>query len=483
MWRSDSTASSCARSTSWGAQAPITNRAAAVSERAGLSVEAQRRRTTERHRSGPRALGAEGWEPTGDRGRNPETFGTRTRDGPRRSGDVRGARGARHERRPGAGAGGRGRVVRGADRRGASRPERVRAHLSRAGRRRPRLVAFIAARRVPALVSVSSGAGADDHRPAGRGRLRAGARERAADVVPAAATARAGRPRGSSRCARRPSATGPIAIIADAHSMEPEVAGRALAALPDPAGRVMAWLAYEGDEAISVVWATPGPRIGIWEMMTPRRHRRKGGARAVLTCALDALWSAGDRGRLPVVDARRPAVLRGGRVRRRRRGDELDARRGGGVPGLDRPAGGVSCPASRCPRARFRSVRGGSFGPRSGGGGATVAQPRTRDADADEDDRDRRADRGVRPVEARARRACVDADVAAGECSGPAGTSSGFACATGAISASTAAAMTSVRMVRLRVAMLALRSRWVNLMLRAYGAPPAASASADAHYV
>jgi GNAT superfamily N-acetyltransferase len=78
--------------------------------------------------------------------------------------------------------------------------------------------------------------------------------------------------------------------------MAPEVADRTLAPLADLGDRVMAWLAYAGDEAISVVWATPGPRIGIWSMMTPPQHRRKGGGRAALTCALAQLWDSGTEG-------------------------------------------------------------------------------------------------------------------------------------------------------------------------------------------
>jgi hypothetical protein len=151
------------------------------------------------------------------------------------------------------------------------------------------LVAFIAAAAVPTLVSVSSVAGAEITDP-----LAAAGFERAPAREPLMWCPRRPRPeRGGLSVEEVRSAAErdrAIAIITDAHSMPPEVASRALAPLPDPAGRVMAWLAYEGDEPISVVWATPGPRIGIWEMMTPLRHRRKGGARAVLTCALDALW-------------------------------------------------------------------------------------------------------------------------------------------------------------------------------------------------
>lgn len=156
-------------------------------------------------------------------------------------------------------------------------------------------MAHIAAADVPALVSVASGTGADVTEP-----LAAAGFERAQVAEPLM------------WCPRRPlrRADGlrvedvrsradrdrAIAIITDAHVMEHAVASRALADLPDPADRVMAWLAYDGDEAISVVWATPGTRIGIWEMMTPGRHRRKGGARAVLTYALAALWEPATEG-------------------------------------------------------------------------------------------------------------------------------------------------------------------------------------------
>ena len=157
------------------------------------------------------------------------------------------------------------------------------------------LVAFIAAADVPALVSVASSA-----RPEVTDPLAAAGFERAPTSEPLMWCPR--RPRrepGGLRVEQVRSQADrdrAIAIIADAHSMRHEVASRALAALPDPGDRVMAWLAYEGDEAISVVWATPGTRIGVWEMMTPLRHRRKGGARAVLTCALDAIWSPATEG-------------------------------------------------------------------------------------------------------------------------------------------------------------------------------------------
>lgn len=157
------------------------------------------------------------------------------------------------------------------------------------------LVAFIAAANVPALVSVASSVPAAITQPlAVAGFARAPAREplmwcpRRPPVTTnglRVERVRSGRDRERA-----------IAIIADAHAMAHEVASRALARLPDAGNRVSAWLAFDGDEPISVAWVTPGHRIGVWEMMTPARHRRKGAARAALTSALDAVWGAATEG-------------------------------------------------------------------------------------------------------------------------------------------------------------------------------------------
>jgi GNAT superfamily N-acetyltransferase len=157
------------------------------------------------------------------------------------------------------------------------------------------LVAFIAAAGVPALVSVASSAGPEVSAPlADAGFVPAPARE----PLMWCAT-RPPRQTGGLRVEHVRSTAAraeAVAIVAGAHMMAPEVADRTLAPVADLGDRVMAWLAYAGDEAISVVWATPGPRIGIWSMMTPPAHRRRGGGRAVLTCALEELWVAGTEG-------------------------------------------------------------------------------------------------------------------------------------------------------------------------------------------
>lgn len=157
------------------------------------------------------------------------------------------------------------------------------------------LAAFVAAAGVPALVSVASGASPDVTAPLTRaGFTRAPAREPLMWCPARPPRATGGLRVEQVRSARERERA--VAIVAGAHLMPLDVADRTLAPLPDPEGRVAAWLAYEGREPISVVWATAGARIGIWSMMTPLRHRRKGGARAVLTCALEALWGADTEG-------------------------------------------------------------------------------------------------------------------------------------------------------------------------------------------
>jgi GNAT superfamily N-acetyltransferase len=157
------------------------------------------------------------------------------------------------------------------------------------------LVDVVAAAGVPALLSVASAAGAEVEAP-----------------LAAAGFVRGPAPEPLMWCPRRPGLrTGglevhrvrtagdrdrAIALIADAHAMDAAAAGRALAPRPDPAGRVAAWIAVDGGEPLSVVWTTAGSRIGVWEMMTPARHRRRGAGRAVLTHALAQLWGPGTEG-------------------------------------------------------------------------------------------------------------------------------------------------------------------------------------------
>jgi hypothetical protein len=86
------------------------------------------------------------------------------------------------------------------------------------------------------------------------------------------------------------------AVAAEGHGIEE--LGQVIERHPRPDGPVSAWLAWDGDEAVSVVWLTIDREIGVFAMMTPVRHRRRGAGRAVLTAALAATWGEGTTGAL-----------------------------------------------------------------------------------------------------------------------------------------------------------------------------------------
>ncbi len=78
-----------------------------------------------------------------------------------------------------------------------------------------------------------------------------------------------------------------LAIFEEAHGYDPA----AISALYG--GRVKgddgfsAWLAWDGPDPISfTIVIEVGAALSIWEVMTPVRHRRRGGARAVVNAAL-----------------------------------------------------------------------------------------------------------------------------------------------------------------------------------------------------
>ena len=77
-----------------------------------------------------------------------------------------------------------------------------------------------------------------------------------------------------------------VGICARGHSMDEMLLARILDRDPAVDERVSTWIAWDAEEPISVVWLTHGDRIGVWEMMTPPEHRRRGAARAALTAAL-----------------------------------------------------------------------------------------------------------------------------------------------------------------------------------------------------
>ena len=82
-----------------------------------------------------------------------------------------------------------------------------------------------------------------------------------------------------------------IAISSEAHEVDRGMLERTLARTPREVMEL--WLAWDGDEPISAVWLVfGGGVIGVWSMMTPRRHQRRGAGRALLTAALADTWSS-----------------------------------------------------------------------------------------------------------------------------------------------------------------------------------------------
>jgi GNAT superfamily N-acetyltransferase len=150
------------------------------------------------------------------------------------------------------------------------------------------LVSYFSGRGVPAAVSVAS-ALADD----------------VAGVLVDAGYERAPQPEALMWCSRAPApaaspfrvapvagareAAAAIAVASEGHGIEG--LDQVIEQTPFPGRPVNAWLAWEGDKPLSVVWLTVGRQIGVWAMMTPPQHRRRGAGRAVLSTALARTWS------------------------------------------------------------------------------------------------------------------------------------------------------------------------------------------------
>ena len=77
------------------------------------------------------------------------------------------------------------------------------------------------------------------------------------------------------------------AMFLEVHGYEPELT----ATLHGDAIRadkgVTGWIAWDGDQAVSLAFVTQvGTSLGLWEVMTPTQHRRRGAARAVVATGL-----------------------------------------------------------------------------------------------------------------------------------------------------------------------------------------------------
>jgi hypothetical protein len=82
-----------------------------------------------------------------------------------------------------------------------------------------------------------------------------------------------------------------IDVAAEGHAFEPAMLSRILARTVQADEDVATWIAWAGEEAASVAWLTWGTSIGVWQMNTPARHRRRGAARQTLATALNEVWA------------------------------------------------------------------------------------------------------------------------------------------------------------------------------------------------
>lgn len=77
-------------------------------------------------------------------------------------------------------------------------------------------------------------------------------------------------------------------IFLDVHGYGPELTGPMFGDAVIAAGPTSGWLAWDGDEAVSCAFVTRADgALGLWEVMTPERHRRRGAGRAVVCGALE----------------------------------------------------------------------------------------------------------------------------------------------------------------------------------------------------
>ena len=152
------------------------------------------------------------------------------------------------------------------------------------------LLAALADAGVPGLISLS-----DLAQPGAAEALRTGGY--VAAPLPEAlmrCTARPDRQEGAFRVARvrnRSELDVAIAVAAEVHVVDTASAQRTLGRDVRDVEDVGTWIAWDGNEPTSVVWlTTAGDEVGVWSMMTPVAHRRRGAGRAVLTAALDDVW-------------------------------------------------------------------------------------------------------------------------------------------------------------------------------------------------
>jgi len=99
---------------------------------------------------------------------------------------------------------------------------------------------------------------------------------------------------GSSFEVRRMSSPADIAameaMFVEVHDYDPAVTQALFAGIDPTDDRVSCWIAWDGDEAVSLAFVTHvRSSLALWEVMTSPRHRRRGAARAVTVQGLNAI--------------------------------------------------------------------------------------------------------------------------------------------------------------------------------------------------
>jgi GNAT superfamily N-acetyltransferase len=83
------------------------------------------------------------------------------------------------------------------------------------------------------------------------------------------------------------------AMFLEVHGYEPELTATLYGDAIRADEGVTGWIAWDGDEAVSLAFVTTvGTSLGLWDVMTPLRHRRRGAARALVATALRAVATA-----------------------------------------------------------------------------------------------------------------------------------------------------------------------------------------------
>ena len=90
-------------------------------------------------------------------------------------------------------------------------------------------------------------------------------------------------------------------IFAEAHDYAEELTGAMYGESVRVGTDLTGWIAWDGADAVSFTIVTRvGPSLGLWEVMTPVRHRRRGAARAVVSAALAGVAQAAESDGQPI---------------------------------------------------------------------------------------------------------------------------------------------------------------------------------------